>query len=182
MDADFMMFQQVASNNGSEIGAVARFYDRPVKTDEMTEDGLPVYKTVTFVRIQFKDNTTEIYDKPADEEKKRRFAREYQIYVNGKKQAEEGTPLEMFSFLAVNEIEGLKHKGIYSVETLTKVDVETAKKLGIEKEVILAKKFIETSKNNALINEFVKKEEEYKEEIAALKEQIRRLQEIKKKG
>ena len=90
---DFAMFEKFANNSGSEEGVAARFYDRAVKTGEVGENGLPKFKLVCFCEIRIKDNTSEIYDQPASEEKIRRFPAEYARYQLGKKQVVDGTPL-----------------------------------------------------------------------------------------
>ena len=71
---DFAMFEKFANNSGSEEGVAARFYDRAVKTGEVGENGLPKFKLVCFCEIRIKDNTSEIYDQPASEEKIRRIS------------------------------------------------------------------------------------------------------------
>ena len=54
MDMDFALFRQVADNNNDERNVRARFYDKAVKTDKITANGLPVllssgYKALSFI-------------------------------------------------------------------------------------------------------------------------------------
>lgn len=138
---DFAMFEKFANNSGSEEGVAARFYDRAVKTGEVGENGLPKFKLVCFCEIRIKDNTSEIYDQPASEEKIRRFPAEYARYQLGKKQVVDGTPLEQFAFLNRAEVETLKVHGIFTVEALAAVDPDKSRQLGLEEERQLAEKF-----------------------------------------
>ena len=178
MDSDFLMFQKLLNETTQEKDVFARFYDRPVKTDKIGKNGMPVIENRTFVEIKMTNNTTEVYDQPATEDKVRRFPVEYQRYKLAQKQSAEGTPLEMFAFLDAAEIESLKMRGIFTVEALAALDKETAEKLDIAEQQNRAEKFLAVSKNNSVIDEFVKKETEYKAEIENLQAQIA---ELKKK-
>lgn len=174
---DFMTFQNIVQNNNPQDGIAARFYDKAVKTGNISKDGLPIFENRCFVEIRIKDNTCEIFDQPATEEKIRRFPIEYARYQLGKKQVEEGTPLEQFAFLTAAEIESLKVRGIFTVEALAHLDKDKAVQLEIEAEQKLAQKFMEHAQNNKTMLCWQKKEENYLAEIKALKEQ---LAEIKK--
>ena len=98
--SDFELFQSMidASKGNQNKDMTARFYDRSVKTERIDENGLPVFEDVCFVEIRVKDSY-DVYDQPATEEKKQRFATEYSRYLVGKKQVENGSPLEQFAFL-----------------------------------------------------------------------------------
>lgn len=176
MDIDFSLFQQVINQSESEKNVAARFYDKAVKTNEVSENGLPIFKNVTYVEIRLKDNNTEVFNQPASSEKIRRFPKEYALYQLSKKEAEKGTPLEQFAFLTAAEIATCKNRGVFTVETLAKLDFEKVKNLGLENEHVLAQMFLEKSENNNALDNFIKKELEYKREIEALREQLTVLQ------
>lgn len=182
MDADFAMYQKLLSEQDQNSNVVARFYDRWIKTDRLGKDGLPIFETKTFIEIRIRDNTTEVYDQPATEEKKKRFPLEFSRYQIEKKQVENGTPLEMFAFLDAGEVASLKVRGIFTVETLAELKEEYVKNLGLEREKELAIKFLEGAKMNMEISDFAEKEEKYKAEIERLKDEIRELKEAKKKA
>lgn len=179
MDADFAMYQELLKTENPNAGVMARFYDRAIKTEKIDEQGLPVFVNQTFIEIRLKDNTTEVFDQPADEEKKKRFELEYARYKLAKKQTADGTALEMFAFLDASEIAALKERGIFTVEALAGLKKEDAGNLGIEREKDLADKFLALQKDNSVLNEFAKKEAAYKAEIAKLQDEIK---ELKKKG
>ena len=169
---DFAIFEKVATNKCSEEGVIARFYDRVVKTDKIGENGLPQFRLVCFCEIRIKDNTSEIYDQPATEEKIRRFPNEYARYQLAKKQVVDGTPLDQFAFLDRAEIETLKIHGIYTVEALSAIDTLKARQLGLEEEKNIAEKFLQQAKNNKAVKEWQKKEEEYQNKIKLLEEKL----------
>ncbi len=173
---DFNLFEKIAQNANPEDGVVARFYDRSVKTEEVTKDGFPVFKNVCFVEIRIKDNPSEIYDQPATKDKFERFPVAYARYQLMKKQVNEGTPLEQFAFLTAGEVESLKIRGIFTVEALAELEEEKAVELEISRERELAQKFLAASAHNSEIAFWQKQEEKYRQTIAQLQNKIEQLQ------
>lgn len=181
MDLDFGMFQEVLNNQNKEVGVYAEFYDKAIKTDEINEQGMPVFKNVLYIKIEMKDNR-DVYDQPASKEYIRRFPVEYNRYLLNKKEMEKGTPLNQFAFLSAEQFESCKYHGIFTVERLAELTDEQTNMLNLNSEREAAKKFVAISKNNGKIADFNKKEKEYKDEIRALKEQIKELQAAKKEA
>ena len=174
MDIEFATFQSMINSKKTEEGVFARFYNRAVRTGGMTKDGFPEFKDQTFIEIRLKDNA-DIYDQPAKDADYKRFPVEFARFQLEKKQVESGTPLEQFAFLTAAQVETCKHRGIFTVETLSNLDDEKAKSINLVNEKQLAKKFTDVSKNNAAIADFAKKEKKYQEEIKKLKAEIAEL-------
>lgn len=172
MDIDFAVFQQIASHAEDEKNVAARFYDKAVKTSEVTENGLPIFKNVTYVEIRLKDNSTEVFNQPASEEKIKRFPKEYALYKLSKEQAKDGTPLEQFSFLSAAEIATCKNRGIFTVEALANLDFEKVNSLSLQNEHVLAQMFLEEAGINLKVKKFADREQEYKNKITAMEEKI----------
>lgn len=179
MDADFSIFQDMLNNQRQEKGVYAEFYDKTIKTDEISAKGLPVFKSVTYIRIQLKDNH-DVYDQKATPEYMRRFPVEYNRYLLSKKEIENGTPLNQFAFLTNSQLESCKYHGVFTVERLAELSDEHTAALNLINEREAAKKFLAISKNNTVIADFQKKEKEYKAEIKRLKQEIKDLQSSKK--
>lgn len=177
MDIDFALFRQIASHIEDEKNVSARFYDKAVKTSEVNANGLPIFKNVTYVEIRIKDNSTEVFNQPATEEKIKRFPKEYALYKLSKEQAKDGTPLEQFSFLSAAEIATCKARGIFTVEALANLDFEKVNSLGVQNEHVLAQMFLEEAGINVNVKKFADREKEYKQKIAALEEKIALLEE-----
>ncbi len=175
---EYGMFQQTFNNNRcSESGVVAEFYDKVIKSDEVNDKGLPVFKTRTYVRIRTKDNS-DVFDQPAGNEYKQRFAIEYNRYMMGKKEIQTGgTPINQFAFLSAEQIEACKFCGVYTIEKLVEMPEDQINMLNLNNECEAAKKFLAMNKNNKIIDEFEKKEKEYLEEIESLKDEISSLKE-----
>ena len=175
---DFAMFQNMIDNSKREDGVFARFYDRAIKTSEVSDNGFPKFVNKTFVEIRVKDNA-DVFNQPASDEYVRRFPVEYNRYLLEKKQVEDGTPLNMFAFLTAAQYETCKTRGIFTVEVLSGIEDERAKALNLEQEKALAVKFVEGAKNNKAIADFAKKEKEYKAKIKKLEEEIKALKAAK---
>ncbi len=169
---DFNSFSHFTTGHVAEEGVSARFYDRTVKTDKLDAQGFPVFAEVCFCEIRLKDNVSEIFDQPATIDKIRRFPQEYAHYQQARRQAAEGTPLEQFAFLSKPEIEALKVRGIYSVESLSALDDDKAETLGIRKERDQARKFVERAGDNLCIEKWRQREEQYQARINKLEEDI----------
>lgn len=174
---DFRTYQNLINKNKhqAEENVVARFYDRTIKTADIDERGLPIFKTICYCEIRIKDNTTEVFDQPASKDKIERFPLEYARYQLSKKQVETGTLLEQFAFLTLSEIERCKHRGIFTVEALADLSDEHANELGLETEVKAARIFVE---NGAKLKSVIEAEEirqKYCKKIAELEKQIKEL-------
>lgn len=169
---DFTTFEKIAAGSSSEEGVAARFYDRAVKTDILSADGLPKFKMQCFCEIRIKDNNSEVYDQPVTEDKIRRFPAEYARYQLAKKEVEKGTPLQQFAFLDAAEIESLKMHGIFTVEALAELNDIRARELGLDGERALAVKFVEQARGNLTLAQWQKKEDEYLQKIKMLEDKI----------
>lgn len=172
MDFDFALFRQIADNVNDDRNVSARFYDKAVKTTAVNDNGLPVFKNVTYVEIRLKDNNTEVFNQPASQEKINRFPREYALYKMAKEQIKEGTPLEQFAFMTAAEIATCKSRGIFTVEALAALEDEKVQTLGLHNEHSLAEIFMQKAKNNNEMADFVKMENEYKNKIAEYQEKL----------
>lgn len=182
MDMDFSMFANMAAERRSEDNVCARFYDRSVKTGQIDEHGFPVFANVCFCEIRIKDNNTEVFDQPADAEKIRRFPNEYARYRQAKKQLPEGTPLEQFAFLNLAEVDALKSRGIFTVETLAALAPQKAADLGISREHDLAVRFVERAQNNKSLQAWQLAEEKYLAQIKNLEAEVNNLRAQLRKG
>lgn len=176
---DFAMFQNMLNNQQQEKDVFATFYDKIVKTSAVGENGMPIFKTVLYIKIEVKNNR-DVFDQPAGQEYIRRFPVEYNRYLISKKERENGTPLAQFAFLNTAQIEECEHYGIFTVERLAELTDEQAGSINIIDERDAAKRFLDFAKNNAAIAEFNKKEKAYKAQIKELQAQIKELQAAKK--
>ncbi len=174
---DFATYQNLINQNKhrQDNSLSVRFYDKPIKTDKLNDNGIPVFKSVCYCEIRIKDNTTEIFDQPATKDKIERFPIEYARYQMMKEKTIQGTPLEMFAFLSATEIETCKYRGIFTVEALADLTQEQAQKLQLSNEYITAKKFVSLGKNIKNMIAINDIEQKYQSKIAELEERIKEL-------
>ena len=178
---DFATYQNLINQNKhrQDDSLSVRFYDKSIKSEVLNDDGIPVFKSVCYCEIRIKDNTTEVFDQPATQDKIDRFPIEYARYQLGKQKVTSGTPLEMFAFLSACEIDRCKYRGMFTIEDFISISQEQAKSLQLEKEWDLAQKFISNSKSMKKIIEVEAVEEKYKSKIAELEKQIKELSKTK---
>ena len=175
---DFATYQNLINQNKhkQDNSLSVRFYDKPIKTDKFNDNGIPIFKSVCYCEIRIKDNTTEVFDQPASQDKIDRFPVEYARYQLIKQKTFEGTPLDMFAFLTLSEIEACKYRGIFTLEALADITLEQSSKLGLIKECELAKKFISYGKKLKNVSDM---ENKYQTQIAELQEEINELKKNK---
>lgn len=178
---DFATYQNLINQNKhrQDDSLSVRFYDKSIKTDKINDNGIPIFKSVCYCEIRIKDNTTEVFDQPATQDKIDRFPIEYARYQLSKQKSVNGTPLEMFAFLSTSEIDMCKYRGIFSVEDFVNISQEQAQSLQLEKEWILAQKFMSSGKSIKKIIDIEALEEKYKSQIDKLNEQIKELSKTK---
>ena len=180
---DFATYQNLIDQTKQHCddGVIAKFYDRLIKTDQTTKDGLPIFKSICYCEIRLRDNTSEVFDQPADADKINRFPVEYARYQLSQTKAKEGTPLEEFAFLRAQEIEACKYRGIFSIEALADLSDEHAKELGLKDESLKASQFISSSRKIKQGIDFAIKEQEYLKQISELKAEIASLKRTSKR-
>ena len=181
MSFEFSNFQNSLLPQNQNNGVFARFYDKYVKTGEVQSNGLPKFEKKLYVEIKMRDQH-DVFDQPATEEHEKRFERAYQLYLQGRQQMKDGTPLEMFSFLSLEQIECCHLRGIFNVEKLSALDAKTAKNLDLQVEKELAVKFLKISKNNQAIFEIQNEKNECLRKIENLEKEIERLKKYEQKS
>ncbi|MBQ8676865.1 MAG: hypothetical protein IJ529_00150 [Alphaproteobacteria bacterium] len=176
MDLD--IYQQLIEQNKarSNDGVIARFYDRAVKTGIIDANGIPKFATVCYCEIRIKDNTTEVFDQPATQDKIERFPVEYARYQLAKKQAQTGAALEKFAFLTPAEIESCKYHGIFTLEALAELDETKARTLNLTGEQQLARRFLQNNRQFKQTADIDRLKQSYEDKIASLQAQISFLQ------
>jgi hypothetical protein len=174
-DFDFAIFSDYLNNDKKNSGVFARFYNKFVKTGNMLDNGMPEYKERLYVEIKVRGDA-DVTDRPADENDIRRFPQEYNLFVVKKEKMKDGTPLNLFAFLSVPQLETCEKRGILTVEDLAQLTAEQAQALSLIEERNCAIKFLEMAKNNAVIAKYEEENTKLKQEIEALKEKIKALE------
>jgi hypothetical protein len=149
-------------------------------------EGRPIYDEVEFIRIQMPGDKNDIIDRPVTEFDKQRFAREYQGWKAGAKQADSGTPLESWPSITRGQVEELAYFGVKTVEQLAGMaDAHAHKFMAFNSLRQKARDFIEAAKGNSISTSLRVENDELRNKMAtlesAMKEQAKLLEEIRKR-
>jgi len=150
--------------SNEEENLMVRFYDKVIKTDDVRENNMPVFIERTYIEIRIPDDR-DVVNRPADKEDMERFPTEYRRYLNNKKKAINGTPLNQYSFLTAIQAENCKYLGIETVEELAELSDDKVQAFDLLNERTAARTFLENAKG------FTAKEEQYKTAIEELRTQ-----------
>lgn len=87
------------------------------------EAGRPIYDDVECVRIIVPGDRNNINDRPASQEDKRRFAKQYAMFKEGRKEDDQisGTRLSEWPHVSRGQVEEFRFLGIHTVEQLAEV-------------------------------------------------------------
>ena len=154
--------------DNKEENVFARFYDKVIKTDRIKENNMPIFEEKTYIEIRITDDN-DVVDRVAEDDDKARFPVQYQRYVNSKKNKQDGTPLNQFSFLTAIQLENCRYCNIETVEQLASISDDKAKFFDLLNEKAAAKRFLENAKG------FSEKERKYKDIIEELKAENEKL-------
>lgn len=165
-------------------GLMARFYSKPIKDEEAsTKAGRYVAKEVVFIEIRTPGYTGNTIDRKASEDDKQRFRRQYERFVEGNAETEDGTPLEECTWINRAMVEELAHMRIRTVEVLANVPDDACGRVpGLYDLKRKASVFLEKAEQNAPITELAAKNELLEGQVEALTRQLQGLVEAQKKA
>jgi hypothetical protein len=127
--ADHTLFtKQHAGDEALFVVFYMGILDNAAKT---LEAGRRIVDDVEYVRIIIPGDKNTINDRPASEQDKRRFAKQYGMFKEGKKEDEQisGTRLTDWPFLTRGQCEEFKYLGIRTVEQMAQVRDDLATKI-----------------------------------------------------
>lgn len=130
LDAMIEMEQHVSENPrfAGDAKLYAQFFSKPVKNPLLTEEQKrPIYENTDYVKIMVPGDKLNINIRPATDEDKFRFQRQYSAYLKNASQ-EVGTPLSQVPFLNAAQVEELKFFHITTVEALAGINDSIAQK------------------------------------------------------
>lgn len=166
--------ENIFSEKGDEK-RVAIFYVRPVNdAAKSIEAGRPISVDQVFCRHHEIGDKLTIHDEPATEVLKRRYARQWAQFQQGRGEEYEGTPLEVLFPDQPSLILNLKAGGIHTVEHLSELTDTHAASIGMgavqwrQK----ARTFIAKANDAAIVTKMDSELAKRDEEIAALRQQM----------
>ena len=163
-------------NRGSVISGgkvTPRFFFRPIKNELRSKEvGHPIYDDVEYVELYIHGDSENRPVRRVKDEDKQNYAQFYQAFLNHHKKASEGTPLEYWPAITRAQVETLKAVEIFNVEGLRDAKGDLLKMLGDDYSYLQtkAKAYLDRHSDEIAI-------ENYAAENAALKEQLKFLEE-----
>lgn len=166
-------------NYGNDAGLHVEFrwVAKHMKAKSESE-GRPVFERVAYCKIVLPGRLN-IVDRPVTEIDKHRFSAIWQRFLAGAERPQEGTPLEEWPALMVEQVASLKAAGIHSIEQLANVPENAFHSIGMGARELQtkAKAFIENAKSSAHAQKLAAENENLRSEIEILKAQMREISE-----
>lgn len=161
----------------ADRGVHARFYTVPVQDKrESSSAGRPIFRDTEFIEIVAAGNANNVVRRKATNEDKQRFPRQYEAYRQGAADQIIGTPLTEVPWITRSQVEELAYIRIRSLEELAHVDDNVcARMAGLYDLKRKAKAAMDAADAAAPLTELQAKNEQLKNELAALKDQLAKL-------
>jgi hypothetical protein len=155
------------------------FYKRAVHNEiRSAAAGIPFYEDVDYVRIQQPGETTQVVDRPAQINDKRRWPAQWQAYAAGKDQIAEGTPLGLLFPRHPAQVAMLQAIGIMTVQHLAQASATAIAAIGMHGQdyVNYAQKYLNAGTGGAAFHQMQMENEQMKRENARLAKVVDDLQ------
>lgn len=142
------------------------------------DEGRPIFDDVECVRIMIPGDKNTVIDRPVEPNDKRRFAKQYAAFKEGKKEEEQlsGTRLREWPFLSRGQVEEMSYLGIKTVEQLAEVRDDIVTRIpGMLNLKRTAATWLQRSKSTAEAAQIAKQLADQSSEIATLKQVIKEM-------
>ena len=167
-----------AVNNG---GVWPNFFYRPIPNKIKSEEaGRTIHDQVAWVEIIVAgDRNSKVSRKVRPLEDQARWPAQYAAFKNGDKMPLQGTPLEQWSQLGVDQVADLKSLGILTVDMLAKLSDDQVQNYGLGGHQLRekAQAFIETAADQAVPQHLASENERLREDNISLTSQLESMQE-----
>lgn len=151
-----------------------RFHMHPRKDeDRSTKEGRPIFADTEYVEITVPGDKGNQIDRPARDDDRQRFPRQYAAFKSGKGETHNGTPLSEWPQVTRSQVEELAYFRVKTVEQLAELSDGNARNVG----PILAlrqkaKDFLEKAKGGAVESRLRAELDERDSKLAAMQAQI----------
>lgn len=108
----------------------AKFYTHPVKNERASaEAGRAKFDEVEYVEIRAAGNANNIIQRPASDQDRQRFHRQYELFRAGQAEQTVGTPLTEIPWITKSQVEELAYVRICTLEALATVNDDVCQKM-----------------------------------------------------
>lgn len=136
--------------------------------------GRPIFREEERVEIIMPGNPFTRPIKRVTDEERQRWPEAYAAFKKGLDQATEGTPLEEWPRLKRSQVNELKHLGFQTVEQVAAASDAVIQRIGMGGRdlVLLARAFLDTAAETAIVEQALAEREQKEMEIASLRNQL----------
>lgn len=154
-----------------------QFHFQPVKDKEKSlEEGRDIYVDKDYVTVMIPGDKDNVIIRPIQDSDKERFPRQWAAFKNREDQPVEGTPLSEWPGISRSHVEELKFFNVFTVEALAAMpDSAVGKFMGVGVLKEKAKAYVDASKGNAPMDKLRAENEQLKDQMAAMQDQIEQL-------
>lgn len=108
----------------------AKFYTHPVKNEKASaEAGRAKFDEVEYVEIRAAGNANNIIQRPASDQDRQRFHRQYELFRAGMAEQTVGTPLTEIPWITKSQVEELAYVRINTLEALATVNDDVCQRM-----------------------------------------------------
>ena len=164
---------------------LAGFYKKSVlNAAQSRAEGRPIYNGVDFVKIQHPGETLNVVDRPATEQDKQRFSRQWAQYSAGVTQIPDGVPLNQLFPDKPQIVDMMRGYNIHTVEQLSNLSGQAISTVGMgcQEWVNLAKRYMERAEKGVDHHKFETAMAKKDAEIAALRRQVEEISALVRQG
>lgn len=159
----------------SEDSALVEFVrDAEQNNFKSAQEGRPIFEDKDFVRIMTPGDTrTTIYREASDQDKKR-FPKAWGLYERGLEAVTEGTPLAEWAQITASQVRELQHVNVRTIEEFVSVSDSNIQRMGpgyaqLQKR---AQQYMESSTENAAATAAARENEQLRDQMAIMQEQL----------
>jgi len=165
---------------GQDKNQNVMFYTRPVRNEQASRDAnRPVFENIDYVIMHHPgEANTQKIDRPARQEDKERFPRQWNNYVHKRTQVPEGTPVDILFPNSPAIAETCKACGVFTIEQLRSISAHGLATLGMggQEWQNRAKQFLDSANNGEAFHKLQRENDGLKQEIRLLQRNYENLQ------
>lgn len=178
---DRVAMQQRMPKKEAMAHITPRFFEETVKTNQIDENGLPVFRTVEYVELLIAGDKGNSPTKRVTDGIRQQFPNEYALWKSkrmGPDMIGDGIPLSMWPLIPAEMSKALEYMNVFTVQQLAALSDGAISKpgaIGLRDMREKAKAFIESAKSAAPLAKLEVENKELKQRIDLLTTQMEQL-------
>lgn len=174
-------FSQRVATKGEMGHIIPRFYEVTTKTDQIDENGLPVFRTIECVELLIAGDKGNAPNKRVNDAIRQQFAEQYAFWKAKKTNPDmigDGIPLALWPVVPTEMVKALEYINVFTVQQLaglTDAAISKPGAIGLRDMRDKAKAFIESAKSMAPIAALEKENSELRKRLDLMQTQMNQL-------